>query len=97
MGWCAILDLDAAYVNCGGKQQLKRVHPGGLLFPVLSSTSPDAVEGLRTPLLLMTLMKGRLVCYGRSQIMRALTMNKGGFVSGRAGERDNGLNWTVWI
>lgn len=37
------------------------VRPGGLLLRLPSSNSPDA-EGLRMPLLLLILMKGRLVC-----------------------------------
>lgn len=76
MGWCAVLDLDPAFVNFG-KEQLKRVYPEGLLLCVLLSNFPDAVEGLRMPLLLLTLMKGHLVCYGRSQIMNAPTRSRG--------------------
>lgn len=75
VGWCAVSDLRAAFVNCGGKQ-LKSVHLGELLFCLMSSNSPDAVGGLRMPLLLLILMKGHLVFYGRTQMMSAPTRNR---------------------
>lgn len=93
--WCAISDLDGAFVNCGGKR-LKCVRLGGLLFCLMLSNSPDAAEGLRVPLLLV-LMKGCLVCCGRSQIISILSRNSVVLSLTRQRQRDDELNWTMWI